>query len=487
MITSMEEPLPSWGACLLGSINLAEFVKNPFTNRAYMDYEELESAVVTAVTALNRVLIEGKKLHPLKEQQETVDNLRQIGLGTMGLGDLLIKMGIKYGSPESTDFIHHVYRTIAVASVETSLHLAKTLGCFPMCNKDLIAESSFIKALELPVKTIQEIKEYGLYNSQLLTCAPTGSISTMIRTSGGVEPNYAFEFNRRTVSLKEDEEVYKVYAKIVEDYREQTGNTKLPDYFISSEQVDPFDRLKVQAALQKYIDASISSTLNLKEEVTVQDVFDIYLKAWELGLKGITIYRNNCQRQAILSSGNDKKEEKKKEFLTNVPIRQVNNDCIGKKRTLTTGCGTLHLTAFFDKTTGQLLETYFSKGSTGGCANFMVGLSRMVSLAARAGVNIDAIIDQLKSAGTCPSYAVRRAVHKDTSIGSSCPVAIGNALKDMYNEMQQELNYCLGISESSKIEKQEESYNPKCPECGQPLNMREGCMTCPSCGYSKCG
>lgn len=316
----------------------------------------------------------------------------------------------------------------------------------------------------------------------------------MIRTSGGVEPNYAFEFNRRTVSLKENEETYKVYAKIVEDYRKATGNNELPDYFISSEQVNPFDRLKVQAALQKYIDASISSTLNLKEEVTIQDVFDIYLEAWKLGLKGITIYRNNCQRQAILSTSSkkeDKEEDKKEEttdnYQTDVPIRKVSNDCIGKKRTLTTGCGTLHLTAFFDKHTGQLLETYFSKGSTGGCANFMVGLSRMVSLAARAGVNIDNIIDQLKSSGTCPSYAVRRAVHKDTSIGSSCPVAIGNALKEMYNEMQNELQYCLGVVDTEQPQEEQESFNPKCPECGSELRMEGGCNSCPNCGYSKCG
>ena len=163
------------------------------------------------------------------------------------------------------------------------------------------------------------------------------------------------------------------------------------------------------------------------------------------------------------------------------------------KRKLITGCGSLHLLAYFDPTTGHLLETYFSKGSTGGCALFMTGLSRMVSLAARGNISIYDIVDQLKSSGTCPSYAVRKATKNDTSIGSSCPVAIGNALLDMYKELQtvisgsqKKIDETITKKEETTLASVSKLEVPKCPQCGEPIQMVEGCMTCASCGYSKC-
>ena len=165
-------------------------------------------------------------------------------------------------------------------------------------------------------------------------------------------------------------------------------------------------------------------------------------------------------------------------------IIKADDNCIGRKRTLHTGCGTLHCEAFFDPDTGDLLETYFSKGSQGGCNNFMIGLSRMISLAARGGVDIHSIVDQLRSSGTCPSYAVRAATKHDTSKGSSCPVAIGNALLEMYDEIMKDL--------TDDEEDETESINLQnnegiCPECGGHLVFEGGCNTCKDCGYTKCG
>lgn len=166
-------------------------------------------------------------------------------------------------------------------------------------------------------------------------------------------------------------------------------------------------------------------------------------------------------------------------------IIKADDNCIGKKRTLTTGCGTLHCEAFFDPETGQLLETYFSKGSSGGCQNFMIGLSRAISLAARGGIDIYSIVDQLASSGTCPSYAVRRATKHDTSKGSSCPVAIGNALIDMYNEMQNDL-FDDGDGDEFIESTNKQINKAKCPQCGGELIFEGGCNTCKSCGWSKC-
>ena len=395
----------------------------------------------------------------------------------MGLGDMLIKLGIKYGSDEGIKLINSLFRTIATTSVLASLELAKENGYYPMCDTKALLESSFLQALDLDEETLKQIATYGLANSQLLTCAPTGSIGTMLQVSTGVEPNFAFSYQRRTVSLNKEETYYTVDADIVSDYKKVTGNNTLPDYFVSSADIKPLQRIKVQAALQKWIDASISSTINLPNSTTIEEVADIYLQAWKYGLKGVTIWRDGCQRQGILSTT---KELKRGDII------KANDNCIGLKRSLVTGCGTLHCEAFFDPITGDLREGYLSKGSTGGCNNFMIGLSRMISLAARGGVKIYNILDQLKSCGTCPSYAVRKATKNDVSKGSSCPVAVGYALKDMYNEIIQKLNCCN--QESREIEQVKELTDyEECPKCHHKTLIHQGgCVSCSNCCYSKC-
>ena len=481
-----EEPLPAGGSCLLGSLNLSEFVKNPFTNNAEIDAVELVKAVYIAVKALNEVLDEGRNLHPLAEQRQSVSEWRQIGLGVMGLGDMLIKLRVKYGSEESLEIINDVMKLISTQAIVESLDLSKKYGSYPRFKSTLIY-SSFIKNLELNSDLIEEIRCNGLRNSQLLTCAPTGSIGTMFQVSTGIEPNFRFSYERTTKSLHGEDVVYKVYAPIVDEYRKVTGKEDLPDYFIESQDINPIDRIKVQATLQNYIDASISSTINLPEETTVEQVFDIYLSGWKAGLKGVTIYRDNCQRTPILSSG-EKKEEVSNE-LKRGEIVKVDDNCIGLKRTLVTGCGTLHCEAFFHPKTGELLETYLSKGSKGGCNNFMIGLSRMISLAARGGLGIDAIIDQLKSCGVCPSYAVRTATLKDTSLGSCCPVAVANALKDMYVAIQRQIECCQDgeLTQQAIVSPTSDPANAECPNCHHKTLIHSGgCISCTDCGWTKC-
>lgn len=297
-----EEPLPAGGSCLLGSLNLSEFVLYPFTDKACIDWDRLEEATRLAIRALNLVLIEGVTLHPLKEQQDSVSKWRQIGLGTLGLADCLIKLGVKYGSSESLKIIGDIYKAIARDSVMESLDMAKEYGSYPACKKELLTESSFIKALDLPKQVLKDIKQYGLYNSQLLTCAPTGSIGTMLEASTGAEPQFALRYTRKTQSLEGKDTYFQVNAKIVDDYIKATGNEKLPDYFVSSADIDPIDRVNVQSVLQKWIDASISSTVNLPKEATVENVYDIYMNAWKQGLKGITVYRTGCKREAVLAT-----------------------------------------------------------------------------------------------------------------------------------------------------------------------------------------
>lgn len=481
-----EEPLPAGGSCLLGSINLAEFACD-----TGFDFESFKHCVKSSVIALNEVLDEGLPLHPLKEQRESVYDWRQIGLGIFGLADLLIKLGIKYGSPEAIDLCDMIGHTMADMAIKTSAVLAKEYGVYPKYKPEAVEQSAFYSKNALG-ETKELVESFGLRNSQLLTIAPTGSLSTMIGVSGGIEPIFANYYTRKTESLKGHDEYYKVYTPIVKEYMDKHGlkdDSELPDYFVTAQTLDYKNRIYMQSVWQSHIDASISSTVNVPNDFTVEQVEGLYMTAWDAGLKGVTIFRDGCKRAGILTIKENVEDiVEKPHRLERGMIIKADDNCIGKKRTLRTGCGTLHCEAFFDPDNGQLLETYFSKGSSGGCNNFMIGLSRMISLAARGGIDVYSIVDQLKSSGTCPSYAVRTATKHDTSKGSSCPVAIGNALLEMYEEMMDEVSF------SDVEEKELEVITPKivpvskakCPQCGGELVFEGGCNTCKNCGWSKC-
>lgn len=328
----------------------------------------------------------------------------------------------------------------------------------------------------------------------------------MLNISTGCEPLFALYYTRKTESLNNGEDkYYKVYSGVVKEYVEKYGDT-LPAYFVSSGMINWQDRIKMQAVLQDHVDTAISSTINLPEDITVDEIERLYLCAWENGLKGVTIFRDGCKRLGILTHG-DKTESKDEvepqtETFTGLgrgDIVECSNDLIGKKRKLTTGCGSLHVLAYFDPVTGEMQEVYLNKGSTGGCANYMIGLSRMISLLCRAGVDVYTIKDQLDSTGACPSYATRSAVKHDTSKGSCCPMAIGNALVDMWREMQEDIgeveeeakptatkpnNQTKPKNESNKVYKEDGVH---CPICGERLVFEGGCNTCKNCGgYSKC-
>lgn len=421
------------------------------------------------------------ELHPLEVQRKSVYNWRQIGLGTLGLGDMLIKLGVTYGSIRSLQIIDEVFKTIARTSVETSLELAKTEGCYPMCNKNALVNSSFIQALELPQVVLQEIETYGLFNSQLLTCAPTGSIGTMLECSTGIEPNFAFSFNRRTISLNKEETIYNIDAKIVQQYKETTKQSELPNYFVSSEQINYIDRIKVQSVLQRWIDASISSTINLPEETTIEQVYDIYLSAWEYGLKGVTIYRNNCQRQSILSTDNKLETNVTYSSESNIVLDSINtisrNDLghvlSGETYKHKTACGTLYITVNKDSE-GNIVEIFTNSSKNGTCKANLNGETRLASLALRAGVKTEEVIDTLKSI-QCQSCTFAKAKGNQID-GMSCPDIISKCLKQSYNNKR--IIPVMGIQ-------LEADHSNKCPECGQELVHSGGCVQC-RCGYSKC-
>lgn len=319
-----EEPLPSGGSCLLGSINLAEFVIQPFGTSATFDSNKFKACVRESVIALNQVLDEGLDLHPLQEQKISVDKYRQIGLGVMGIGDMLIKMNMRYGSDKSIDLCKFIARTMLNEAVKQSSLLAKEYGPFKEYKKEAILKSKFFNDnIDDDIKEL--VKLYGLRNSQLLTIPPTGSISTMLGISGGIEPIFNISYIRKTESLHDEDVYYKVYTPIVKEYMDLkniTDEKDLPDIFVTAMNLDYEDRIKMQQAWQQYIDASISSTINLPYETTVEDVYEIYIEAWKHNLKGITIFRDGCKRSGVLINEKPKDEKEENDLKEEICVTE---------------------------------------------------------------------------------------------------------------------------------------------------------------------
>lgn len=297
-----EETLPAFGSCNLSSINLSEFVKQPFTSNASFDYDRFGEMVRQGVIYLNEVLDENMNLHPLQQQREMSRDLRQIGLGIMGAADMFIKLEVKYGSKESIDYIHKIGNKMINEALRQSALLAKENGTFPKYRREAVLKSPFLLS-NADEDVLELIKEHGLRNSQLLTIPPTGSISTLIGCSNGLEPIFQVSYTRKSESLHHEDTYYKVFTSIAKEYMDKNNISKeedLPDFFITTSNLDYKDRIDVQSAWQQYIDASISSTVNVPNEFTVEDVEGLYMYAWEKGVKGITIYRDGCARSGIL-------------------------------------------------------------------------------------------------------------------------------------------------------------------------------------------
>mgnify|MGYP003542449126 FL=1 len=302
-----EQPLPKDGACNLGSMNLSEYVVNPFSTEAYFDKETFARDVYICIEALDNIIDENLDNHALPEQREMSYKYRNIGLGVMGLADALIKLGITYGSYESIVAVDKIMKLMFKNSILASSNLAAEKGTYPSYN-DKMFNSSIMQNI-LDTNLFDLCRMFGMRNCSLLSIAPTGSLGTMLNVSTGIEPNFALEYNRKTEALDGHEQIYKVYCGIADQYTTNFKvEDKLPDYFVTSHDLDWKDRINVQAVAQQYVDTAISSTINLDKDITVEEVEKLYLYAWQQGLKGITIFRDGC-RDAILSLGETKQED----------------------------------------------------------------------------------------------------------------------------------------------------------------------------------
>lgn len=471
-----EQPLKARSCCNLGSLNLYEFVKNKFTDEAYFDWKNFYEAIEIASNALDNIIDENAERLPkeLSQYKKNAHNWRNIGLGVFNYAHMLMALGLTYGSTEAIKFTDELFNQLMVHAMLYNRMRGIEKGSYPRCHPQKIMKSRIYQDHEKEVEFDKEHK-FAWRNCSLLSIAPTGSIATMLGGSGGIEPEFALSYIRRTDNLAEE---YEIDSNIVSEYRRITGNQgELPKCFITSADIPWKNRVDTQAVIQRHIDTAISSTVNLPKETTQEEIEELYLYAWSRGLKGITIFRDGCQRLGILTQEEEASTTSKHD-LPRGYVQSVSDDLIGYKRKLQTGCGSLHMEVYSDENTGDIQETFINIGSSGGCERNYQFISRLISMALRGGIPIENIIDQAKSIRPCNSYVCRSKLKGDTSPGTSCPYAIGLVLEDF----NKKLKNCPTVVEKEK----EKSNQPVCPECGAPLLFEGGCNVCKSCGYSKC-
>ncbi len=297
-----EQGLPAWGVCNLGHLYLAEFANKVGSDEVgpvyEIDWEALKKAATTLVRFLDNI-IDLTPYH-FKENEVNQKSERRVGAGTLGLGELLIKLRVRYGSPESLEVIDKIYKTICESIYLCSVELAKEKGMFTYCDPEKISNSGFIKTLSEELQG--QIREHGLRNVSLTTQAPTGTVGTMLSTSTGIEPYYAFEFFQQSRLG-----FHKVVIPLAKEYQKEDGS--FPDWMVTAMQMSPLDHIRVQAGVQRWTDSSISKTANAPENFSVEQTKQLYEEAYRLGCKGVTIYRDNCRYEQVLTTDAKKEEE----------------------------------------------------------------------------------------------------------------------------------------------------------------------------------
>jgi len=479
-----EEGLPPFGVCNLCSINLAALVK-----KGKMDYKELAEIAKIGVRFQDNVIDADNYVFPqIREVQQNGE--RRIGLGTMGLGDALIKMKIRYGSDESLKTIDKIYKTIRDAAYESSVEIARQKGPFPKFEAKKYLKGYFIK--KLPKKIRDGIKKYGIRNSILLQQAPTGSTSLLAGVSSGIEPVYEFSFIRRD-RLGE----HRLYHPLYEEWKKAHPNDPIPPYFVSANDLTPAEHVKVQATIQKYVDASISKTVNAPSTHTVEDVKKLYTLAYELGCKGITYMREGSRPgvlERVVDKKEEKKEEKKEKTISEIKPRPMMVH--GATYQIETPVGAAFVTI---NTNGnnEPLEIFINVGKAGSDVTAMAeAMGRLASLVLRIQTDSTSnerakqIFNQLIGIGGSKSlgFGDKRVRSLPDAVAKVLAMHFGYKIKNgngsLATKVPSETNVSLTTQPPLLSEKSEYDL---CPSCGEAaLAYEEGCKKCYSCGYSEC-
>ena len=484
-----EQPLPDGGCCNLGAVNLERFVDD---NGNFM-IDQFKETVAIGTRFLDNVVDYNMDRHALEDQKENAKNDRRVGLGILGLGDMLVRLGIKYDSEDALQTIDQIMQIFRDTAYETSAQLAVEKGKYPNFDWQGYSKSKFVK--NLPKSLQEKIKKDGIRNCTLTTVAPTGSGAIVSRVTSGVEPIFATSYKRR---VKENDgygksfKEYTVYHPIIEKLFETDED--LPEHVVTAHNIDPYFRVKMQGTIQKYIDSSISSTVNLAENITVETIADIYMTAYEAGLKGITVYREGSREGILVTEESENKADETEgssqlslEPSTDKSPRTRPTQTSGVTRRIRTGEGTLYITINEDE--NGLCEVFTTIGKAGGnAAAQSEAISRLISLSLRSGLDPHAIVRQLKGiSGPNPTW-------EDGRLILSTPDAIGKALDDYLTERKGKPlgnGNVLSSVEKPRItlaqEKKEDNGMMICTECHNHSVVNEGgCLTCRECGWSKC-
>ena len=477
-------------SCLLQSINLYNIVEDKFTDNAHINYDKLKYLVRLSVDMMNQTQDYGYSMQPLDKNRKNIDDWRSIGLGVFALADMFIAMKVKYGSDESIKLVSDIFDVINMTALDESAELAKKYGTYGKYDWNKQKKSPIIKALLLSdegKKVYNKIKINGLRNSSLISVAPTGTISLFMgKFSGGVEPLFRVGYDRTTHSGEDKNFVFRVFAHSVDDLLKLNNlpNTltneeikkKFP-WVVESQDITPIDRIRVQSVMQDYVDNAISSTINLPEGTGAEKIFDIYVNAWKQGLKGITVFVDNCKRGNILGV-NKKEPEFKYDSITPISRRGV-KEIGGATYRLRTACvDKMYLTV--NKTDdGDIFEVFANPSA--GCTSNITTVTRLVSMALRSGIKVEEIIKELSAMKCSACQALIRKGEKDIEL--SCGNAIAKALKLAYSTKETHSK----VVEVDNVKEDDTSGLYECPECHhKTLKLEAKCASCSYCGFSRC-
>jgi ribonucleoside-diphosphate reductase alpha chain len=501
-----EQPLPPYGACDLGSINLARLVRDPFEETAHLDLERLRAVVPLAVRMMDNVVDVSK--FPLPQQAHEARAKRRIGLGVTGLADALIQCNVRYGTQAAVQLTETWMRAIRRAAYMASVEIAREKGSFPLYDRDKYLAGETIKALEPDIR--EAISKHGIRNALLTSIAPTGTISLLAdNVSSGLEPVFSFTYTRRILmpdGSRREEEVSDYAYRL---YKRLKGETAaLTDAFVDSQRLTPGEHVVMQAAVQKYIDSSISKTINVPEDIAFEAFKDIYTEAYETGCKGCTTYRPNAITGSVLEAKPTVDAEPELP-LEEPPVRPADPYEAG---------GIVYMTKPLDRPEALPGQTYKVRWPESDHAIYItlndiiqdgrrrpfeifinsknmdhfawtVALTRMISAVFRRGGDVSFVVEELKAV-----FDPRGGQWMGGRYVPSLLAAIGEVIEEhmiaigFMPSTKQRREGQIEPAELRKVVNAPDARLRQCPKCGEAsLTRQEGCDTCMSCGYSKCG
>ncbi|MFD2739795.1 adenosylcobalamin-dependent ribonucleoside-diphosphate reductase [Sulfitobacter aestuarii] len=488
-----EQPLPPYGACLLGSINLARLVSDPFGDKPHLDVEALNTLVATAVRMMDNVVDVSQ--FPLEAQAREAQAKRRIGLGVTGLADALLMVGLRYGSDEGAAQTEAWLKAIARASYLASVELAKEKGAFPLFDADSYLASGTMQQMDEDVR--DAIRQHGIRNALLTSIAPTGTISLYAgNVSSGIEPVFAYAYTRKVLQKDGSRTEEEVVDYAVQMWRELKGDAPLPDYFVNAQTLAPADHVKMQAAAQKWVDSSISKTINCPEDISFEAFKDVYMQAWDSGCKGCTTYRPNDVTGSVLSVS-----ESSEKTPSETPAQ------------ISEGGDVIYMSDPLDRPSELEGNTYKIKWPDSEHALYItindvvisghrrpfevfinsknmehfawtVALTRMISAVFRRGGDVSFVVEELKAV-----FDPRGGAWMGGKYIPSILAAIGGVIEKHMIATGFIAGEGLGLKTDpqAQVVGLDAPRGPACSACGQfDLRMIEGCMTCGSCGHSKC-